>query len=291
MFPSSKSIDDYSGWQESDGGFLESETLTSNDVQLGFPSPLDPSSETYIKILSEWIKRCDKAQHLPPESSFIPTRLLDVGGKKSRRVYLVCNLLEKSVHYVALSHRWGTPDQKQPAEVKFPATNKDSIEEIKEGVDDTDLPKTFQDAIIITRKLGKRYLWIDSLCILQKKDKDGDPESKEDWERESKLMEQVFSSAYLTIAASCAGHRFDGFLKLRNRRQFVTMTTDDGAQFHICDVIDNFDADVEQGELNRRGWVLQERALSRRTIHFTKTQTYWECGEGAWCETFSETNK
>jgi len=269
----------------------ESETLSSNEVRLGFPSLLDPGSDTHVKILSVWIERCDNARHLPADSTFIPTRLLVVGDEKSRRVRMVCNLQEKSVHYVALSHRWGTPDQKQPADVKFSTTTKDNIKSIREGIDDTDLPKTFEDAVIMTRKLKVKYLWIDSLCILQKKDKYEDPESKEDWERESKLMEQVFSSAYFTIAASCAEHRSSGFLKSRTPRQFVTMAADDGAQFHLCDVIDNFDADVEQGELNKRGWVLQERALSRRTIHFTKTQTYWECGEGVWCETFSKTNK
>ncbi|GKT64292.1 TOL-like protein [Colletotrichum tofieldiae] len=69
------------------------------------------------------------------------------------------------------------------------------------------------------------------------------------------------------------------------------MRSDDGAQFHVCEVIDNFDLDVEQGELNKRAWVLQERALSRRTIHFAHNQTYWECGEGIRCETFTKTEK
>lgn len=260
-------------------------------MQFGFPSLLDPGSETHIKILSAWIKRCDNVQHLPADSDFVPTRLLVVGNETSRRIHLVCNCHEKSLHYVALSHRWGTPDQEQPAEVRFSATNKDSINKIKEGIEDTDLPKTFQDAVTITRKLRVKYLWIDSLCVLQKKDEDEDSESKEDWDRESKLMGQVYSSAYFTIAASCAEHRFHGFLKPRKPRQFVTMTADDGSQFHLCDVIDKFDSDVEQGELNKRGWVLQERALSRRTMHFTETQTYWECGEGVWCETFTKTKK
>lgn len=160
-----------------------------------------------------------------------------------------------------------------------------------DGIKDDALPKTFQDAITVTRKLGIQYLWIDSLCILQRTGRGDDREHKEDWERESLLMEKVFSSAYFTIAASCAQHRFDGFLKERNQRDFVTMTAGDGAQFHVCQVIDDFDHDVEQGELNKRGWVLQERALSRRTIHFTETQTYWECGKGIKCETFTKTEK
>ncbi|KAF4878178.1 hypothetical protein CGCSCA1_v002839 [Colletotrichum siamense] len=76
-------------------------------------------------------------------------------------------------------------------------------------------------------------------------------------------MEKIFSSAYFTIAASCAKHRFDGFLKERSPRDFVTFAAKDGATFYACDIIDNFDHDVEHGPLNQRGWVLQERALSR----------------------------
>ncbi|KAL1612964.1 hypothetical protein SLS60_001195 [Paraconiothyrium brasiliense] len=59
---------------------------------------------------------------------------------------------------------------------------------------------------------------------------------------------------------------------------------------YICDAIDDFTRDVEQGNLNRRGWVLQERALSRRTIYFAENQTYWECGEGVRCETLTMMN-
>lgn len=195
---------------------------------------------------------------------------------------------QKPVQYAALSHRWGSP-----ATVDFAATTCDNLHVFQDanGIKDGALPKTFQDAITVTRRLRIPYLWIDSLCILQKTGNGDDREHKEDWERESLLMEKVFSSAYLTIAASCAEHRFDGFLKKRQQRDFVTMTASDGAQFHVCQVIDDFDNDVEQGELNKRGWVLQERALSCRTIHFTETQTYWECGKGIKCETFTKTEK
>ncbi|KAN0077636.1 Heterokaryon incompatibility protein (HET) domain containing protein [Elaphomyces granulatus] len=40
----------------------------------------------------------------------------------------------------------------------------------------------------------------------------------------------------------------------------------------------SFKQAVDEGLLNTRGWVLQERALSRRTIHFTGSQIFWECG-------------
>ncbi|KAI3548159.1 hypothetical protein CSPX01_03326 [Colletotrichum filicis] len=259
---------------------VDSRLLTRNRVKLGFPFLLVPGDETHASILDRWVKSCDSAHHLPVDRDFVPNRLLFVGDMNTTCVRLVSDLATnaKSVTYVALSHRWGIAST---VEDTFAMTTVDNIRTIEasEGVDDASLPKTFQDAVTITRQLGVKYLWIDSLCILQ----------KADWERESELMEEIFGSAYVTIAASSASNRFEGFLHPRNQRQFVTMRAEDGAQFHVCEIVDKFEADVEEGKLNQRGWVLQERALSRRTLHFTSNQTYWECGEGIRCETFTKT--
>lgn len=248
-----------------------------------------------MKVISQWIGDCDEThQQCRNNSDFNPTRLLYLGNMDSRRVKLVTNFgHQKPVQYAALSHRWGQPDQMPLGSVDFAATTWDNLKAIEgpSGVNDDAFPKTFQDAITITRKLKTKYLWIDSLCILQKTGKGDDEAHKDDWKKESLLMEKVFSSAYFTIAASGAQHRFDGFLKQRKQRDFVTMTARDGEKFHICQLINDFDKDVEQGELNKRAWVLQERALSRRTIHFSETQTYWECGDGIRCETFTKTKK
>jgi hypothetical protein len=103
-------------------------------------------------------------------------------------------------------------------------------------------------------------------------------------------MEQVFRSAYATIAASCANSPAEHFLKTRPERQFVKIKLDN-AFYYLCENIDDFSRDVEQGELSKRGWVFQERALSRRTIYFTEKQTYWECGEDIRCETLTKTRK
>ncbi len=66
---------------------------------------------------------------------------------------------------------------------------------------------------------------------------------------------------------------------------------DSDAAYFVCETIDDFFRDVEQSELNQRGWVLQERALSRRTIYFTERQSYWECGGGVRCETMTRMKK
>jgi hypothetical protein len=56
---------------------------------------------------------------------------------------------------------------------------------------------------------------------------------------------------------------------------------------YICEHIDNFTEDVEKSILNSRSWVFQERALSRRILHFSSAQTYWECGVGVHSETLT----
>lgn len=232
--------------------------------------------------MKEWVRSCDSTHQCYQEyTGLLPTRLLDVGDNESQAVRLheYGRDYSGSEAYIALSHRWGSPQQ----HAQF-CTYKSNIEEFGRGIDVSDLPKTFQDAVKITRGLGLHLLWIDSLCIIQ--------DDEDDWEKESKSMERIYSSAYCTIAASCADGTSDGFLKPRPERQYVTMREPDGdTPFYVCEVIDDFLRDVDQSELNQRGWVLQERALSRRTIFITETQSYWECGEGIRCETMTKMKK
>ena len=66
--------------------------------------------------------------------------------------------------YVTLSHCWGG--------ATFVKLTEDKIDEFKQGILIKDLPKTFEDAIKFARRLGNRpgqvrYIWIDSLCIIQ----------------------------------------------------------------------------------------------------------------------------
>jgi hypothetical protein len=266
-------------------------TRAPADIQRGFPKLPECGSKTQVRLLREWIRDCNRSHRCRPKGNIrLPTRLIDVGDSKLPIcLKLDCKAQRASNDYVALSHRWG--DEK--LHKRF-CTYRDNVDQFQNFINYTKLPKTFQDAVTVTRSLGIRYLWIDSLCVIQ--------EDKEDWEAECQRMEDVFSSAYCTIAASCASGTTDGFLKplsgdrSKNRRCYAlngeVESTDKNSVgdsvFYICDAIDNFARDVEKGQLSKRGWVFQERALSRRTIHFTETQVYWECGKGIRCETLTK---
>ena len=162
------------------------------------------------------------------------------------------------------------------------------------------LPRTFRDAILVTRGIGVEYLWIDSLCssIIQ-----DDPA---DWAYEAARMEQVFSEAYVTIGASSATSSLEGFLLPRESRGCVSVSVDvnvpgregkegddrkEKREVYVFTAIDDFSNDVEGSHLSRRGWVLQERALSRRSVFYTENQVYWECGAGVHCETLTRLQK
>jgi Heterokaryon incompatibility protein (HET) len=56
------------------------------------------------------------------------------------------------------------------------------------------LPRTFQDAIMAVREFNIRYIWIDSLCIIQ--------DSDEDWKFEAAQMDVVYRNAIYNIAAT-----------------------------------------------------------------------------------------
>jgi hypothetical protein len=240
-------------------------------MNVGLPAGPTPGSELHSLLMKNWLHVCDNSHHDhgPASSSEkqLPTRVLDVGtSQNSDDLCLLVTSEGQKGKYIALSHCWGTE--------KFLATTTASLDDFQNKIPFQELPQTFRDAIIVTRILGIQYLWIDSLCIIQEGD------DMADWRRESGRMEEVFSSAYCTLAATSAIDPTKGFLTSPSPSQSVMIpdTKDKNLRVYVDTINDNFSQDVEMGVLNKRAWVLQERALSRRTIHFTKGQTYFECG-------------
>ncbi|KAH7127606.1 hypothetical protein EDB81DRAFT_809638 [Dactylonectria macrodidyma] len=257
-------------------------TGIDQQIQVGLPSLPTAGSEPYLDIIRNWLETCDRGHlkcirnssgsslgSLGPTKK-LPTRVIAVGRKDDDKVRLLDTGPNDKGEWIALSHQWGTGP-------KF-CTTKANLNAHLNGIDMDHLPDTFRDAVIVTRALGRSYLWIDSLCIIQGADGD--------FGEEAKRMEQVYSQAYCVLAASRSPGHQAGFLKGRKHRDSVGLQRDgDSPPFYICESIDDFDAHVLKGALNQRGWVLQEHALARRTVYFTHHQTYFECGDGVSCET------
>ena len=178
--------------------------------------------------------------------------------------------------YLTLSHRWGDADI-----IKLTKAN---LEELRLEIPMSLLSKTFKDAIATARVFGLRYLWIDSLCILQ--------DSKEDWTREAATMCDVYKNSYCNIVAMSSKTMFDGLFFERDtsilKTHKVALGRPDREQVVYYLTVDNLlrDKEVKSAPLKKRGWVLQEELLAPRALLFTKQQILWECPTHEACEVY-----
>ncbi|EPE34410.1 hypothetical protein GLAREA_10104 [Glarea lozoyensis ATCC 20868] len=138
------------------------------------------------------------------------------------------------------------------------------------------LPRTYRDAISLTRRLGYRYVWIDSLCIIQ--------DSPADWTRESAAMGKIYSHSFCTLAAAASNDCHGGLFPLRKELPIFQLedsaTGAKGSSFVLVkQAYQGWDELFDSSSLNVRGWTLQERELSPRIVYFTKHTLLFECRE------------
>jgi hypothetical protein len=172
---------------------------------------------------------------------------------------------------------------------------KDRYESYTRGIAWDTLPQGYRDAIHLTRKLGVRYIWIDSLCIIQ--------DDEEDWKEQASKMAQIYQGAHVTIAATKATSPSDGYFSISPPEYHSTRLSyrdAHGTTHHAYArrTIPHFFSSTAAAEPNysldrapllRRGWVFQERLLSPRILHLGAVEMVWECNEACACECMGET--
>lgn len=210
----------------------------------------------------------------------MPTRLVDISGYEQGHVRIVnSSTIEKDSGeaYLALSHCWG----RKP----FLMMQQENREEFERCVLVSSLAPNFQDAIFMTRQLGFRYVWIDSLCIIQG--------SKEDWDNEAPTMNKVYRNAFLTLGAMASPHCYGGLFRRRNPDMtspcpFRLRTEEAGDMECLLVKSDFWEVQVRHAPLSQRAWVVQERILAPRSLYFGESQLFWECRQQHACELFPE---
>ncbi|KAI0849789.1 HET-domain-containing protein [Daldinia vernicosa] len=248
----------------------------------GIPKGSLVSGNTASEAACEWVKHqlsaCSQSHQRcrTRDSTFLPTRLISIAGSNDEVRLIDNSEVPHGSHYVALSHCWG---------LKLPEclTTKANVLDQKENVPWSTLPKSFQEAILFTRKLGIGYIWIDSLCIIQR-----DPQ---DWLREAGRMFHVYQNAFLTIAASHAEDSSKGlFSSLSPGQQLQLGKIRHGTEEYQLYAqqsfpeITNLYLNHRTEPLFKRAWTFQERLVSPRILYFTKHELIWECYSTSVCE-------
>ncbi|OQV02693.1 hypothetical protein CLAIMM_07843 [Cladophialophora immunda] len=166
-----------------------------------------------------------------------------------------------------------------------PKTKIDTLQRHLERIEWEDLTPTFRDTIAVVRRLGLKYVWIDSLCIVQ-----DDPA---DFAREAARMALVYSQAHVVIAATRGSTGDAGLFHDRRGAQRITIHDTHPRKrsyLHVNEAISH-DAFLTSDPycfnttpLFERAWCFQERLLGKRVVHFSAEEIVFECGENLDCE-------
>ncbi|KAK0741416.1 heterokaryon incompatibility protein-domain-containing protein [Schizothecium vesticola] len=267
------------------------------------PSSLayDTSSAATLSHATAWLTNCLTTHKLcnPPSPSPsapppLPTRILDVGPPDAPSIRLVLPPPSLSAPYIALSHSWGGTHPLTTTTVNLDAH--------LTSIPLSSLPPTFLHAVLLTRRLSLRHLWIDSLCILQ--------DSPADWASEASRMAAVYRNSHLTLSATSSSSPLAGIYTPAPGGA-VHIAADPPEDAETLDILfpaaaklreelrlelrfkivhpglarwDVPDKEGEDSPLLTRAWAYQERLLAPRVLHFGRWEAWWECQQGLACE-------
>lgn len=183
---------------------------------------------------------------------------------------------EEKSDYVTLSYCWGV---REPPKEPWFRNLRDISEELavkgalsRDSTYGVQIAKTIRDSIRLVPRLGQRYLWVDSLCIVQ-----DDLDMKG---AELPKMTDIYANSCLTIVAA-EGENADvglpglDFTRPRHMDQECVNLGEDKLITPI-----NYAAELGNTSFyHSRGWTFQEFTFSKRRLIFEQESVRWECKE------------
>lgn len=214
----------------------------------------------------------------PCQPSWLPTRLIDIGDSASAAAPRLVGKEEVASFdcaYVALSY--------YSTEMDFTSLNTSNIELFRTDLPLMDLPILFHYAIVATKMLGYRYLWVDVLCVIQ--------DSQHDMLSEMPTIGLVYQHCALNIAATSAEdvHQHLALGCSAGPIPPCEIAFSDGdlkkpCFFRYNAVPENiWRSGLRQTRLGRHAAFFQDQLCPPRTLHLGK-EIYWECRGLKACE-------
>jgi hypothetical protein len=195
-----------------------------------------------------WVKRClqlcELNSILPRPAFTYSIRVIDTTDM--RIVSLDCE-----ARYVTLSYPWGGAKQ-----VKLTRDMEKCYRESGSLLVHR-LPQTIQDAITLVSTIGERYLWVDSLCILQ---------DNEDMQQQLEQMGKIYSGSLFTIHAVSGEDANFGLPGVCPAERSAKQIIECVGGLMVANLLPWMDETELNGAWSRRAWTFQERALSQRHL-------------------------
>ncbi|KAG4432129.1 hypothetical protein IFR05_012384 [Cadophora sp. M221] len=174
----------------------------------------------------------------------------------------------KNCRYCALSYVWGKVTETW---LTLTRKNMGSLS-LKNALAGKPLPQTVRDAMKLCVELGERYLWVDSLCIVQ-----DDPVFQK---QQIDIMDTIYAAATFTIVAAAGNHANAGLPGISTWSRSIQRQTITLQDIEVSNTIPVMKDTVEISVWNSRGWTYQEHMFSRRCIFLTDAQGYFGCNQG-----------
>ena len=229
-----------------------------------------PSSDLLEpELLRGWLSDCETHHGPACDKSLVHADLMRARKDKLRAVDVqdMCIVdVPPDARYVALSYLWGR-------NFKQLFTTSENLARLSkvDALSKEKLPRTIKDAIKLTRVLGERYLWTDSLALIH----DEGFQYHDDW---------VYARATLTLVAGSGKDANAGLPGVRPesrtfRQEIEQMKPD--FRLMVAHLAEDY---ISTSQWDSRAWTYQERMLSRRCLIFSNGRIYFQCRRATYCE-------
>lgn len=240
---------------------LVADNTHDNTLFLGRPVTSSLCSFEQIKL---WISICQK-HHGPVCNEGFSPKVQELVRQPWFRVIDTeeMRLVQApNAPFVALSYCWGSV-----ASI-FRAT-KSNFDSLLSSLPEQALPRTIRDSIWLAKQLGQRYIWVDSICIIQ--------DAYEDWEQNARIMNLVYGSSVFTICAASGAdcdHGLDGLRETSRRASTITESYRHGMTLMASRLAESY---ISTSPWNQRAWTFQERLTSKRCLILVDGRVYFQC--------------
>ena len=241
------------------GSWLDSEFLRAC---------FDTCVRTHGAACNQPVRKGPSGSQFPlSNSSALPVglRVIDIQEQRIIRAPATCS-------YVVLSYVWGSTN--------FLRLTKETERQLQTPgiLRKIPVPKTISNSIEATGMIGARYLWVDSLCILQ--------DDEEEKLAQIQKMDKIYANSLLTIVAASGTHADAGLWNTNSNGVRVGQIREEVHGLNFMSAGPNLRETLEKSIWIQRAWTYQEYVLSRRLLVFGEYQAYFSCESAGFAEDY-----